>query len=50
MDPENSKFKNDKIIREHNVDTENDHWCEDLEDGKVNQCKKANKLIKNSIA
>ena len=41
MNPDNSKFKNEKVIREHNVDTENDQLCEDLEDGKVNKCKKS---------
>ena len=44
------KILNEKSIREHNVDTQkNDSLCEDLEAGKFNHCKKANKLIKNLI-
>ena len=46
IDPENSKFKNDKSIKEHSLEKENDPLSENFENEKINQCKKANQLIK----
>ena len=49
MDPEKLKFKDEGIIKDHNVDTENDHFCDEVKNDNFNPCKNANNAIKNSI-